>query len=436
MLFEQIILILDSRGNSFSHCLDIFEQDSNIRAITADKLEEVGEIIEKYEPDLILAYDNFDKNITEICTEIRSKKSLHRPIIVVLSDEQSLEKKLEVIKAGADDFQSINLNDEEISLRLFAHLRRNIEELSDSVTKLPVANTVYKVMKRNLELKSNEFMAVMYIDVDNYIPYKEIYGYIAAEKLIQTFIAIVKTSINENDFLGQISENSFIILTKPEKAEKIAMFLSYSFDSVAPKFYSQEDTERGYLILTGDDKIGRRRTFVSVSIGIVSNRYNSFGNYQEALNSCRSFQRLAKSRPGSSWVSDRPKISGGKIVEKIQNKILIAEKDAALAYLLSTTLEMQGHIVETVNNADEIFDNIEKNKINLILIDISEENSCKELEICKLVKQTHPCIKIIVSTVNRNKEKVLDSGADLYIPKPYELMTLFSWVNRFLNNEI
>ena len=436
MLSELIILILDSRKLESSHYNNIVEQDSNIQIITSDALEKAGETIEKYEPDLILAYDNFNENITEICAEIRNQKSLYRPILVVLSNESSLEKKLEVIKAGADDFHGMNVSNEELSLRLFAHLRRNIEALSDTVTKLPVTNTVYKVIKRNLESKTTKFITIMNIDVDNYISYKEIYGYIAAEKLIQTFIAIVKTSINENDFLGQISENSFIILTTPEKAEKIAMFLSYSFDSVAPKFYSSEDAERGYFLLTGDDKIGRRMPFVSVSIGIASNRYNSFNNYQEALNLSKSVQRLAKFKSGSCWVNDIPKLSGGNVVKQIQNKILIAEKDAALAYLLSTTLEIQGYNVETVNNIGEIIKNIEKNKIDLVVLDIPQENSDKELEICKFIKQKYPNIKVIISTVNRNKEKILDSGADLYIPKPYELITLFNWIDRFLKNEI
>jgi len=438
MLSEQIILILNSgelQAEAKEGTLP-FLQGSNIHVITSDDLEKAGEIIEKYEPDLILVYDNFNKNITEICAEIRSKKSLYRPILVVLSNETSLEKKLETLRAGADDFHGMSVNNEELSVRLFAHLRRNTEELSDNVTKLPVANTVYKIIKRNIELKTGEFMAIMYMDVDNYIPYKEIYGYIAAEKLIQTFIAIVKTSINETDFLGQISENGFIILTTPEKAEKIAVFLSCSFDNVAPKFYSNEDTERGYLILTGDDKIGKRIPIVSVSTGIASNRHNNFSNYQEALNISKNVQRLAKSRTGSSWVDDRPKISGGNIVKQAQNKILIAEKDAALAYLLCTTLEMQGYKVETVTNFDEIIDIIEKIKPNLVLLDIAEENSLDELSVSVFIKHEYPNMKVIISTVNRNKESILDSGADLYIPKPYELMTLFNWIDRFLNEEI
>ncbi len=458
MLLEQIILILDSRGLESPQYKNIMRQNANIQIIIADNLETANEIIEKYESDLILIYDNFNKNIKKVCAEIRKKDNLYRPILVVLSDEEKIEKKLEIIKAGADDLQNISANEEEISLRIFAHLRRNIEELSDSVTKLPISNTVYKILKRNIEVSNhekenylsidknnqnqnkNEYIAVMYLDIDNYIPYKEIYGYIAAEKLIQTFVAIIKTSINKEDFLGQIGENGFVILTNPEKAEKIATFLSYSFDSVAPKFYSQEDAEKGYILQAGDNKAGLRMPIVSLSIGIASNQYNSFRNYQEALNLSRNMQRLAKSKAGSYWVSDRPKISNGDIIEKIENRILIFEKDAALAYLLATTLAMQGYRVETVNNPDEIINYLKKNETDLVLIDMSniqqEEQHGKELEICKIIKQKYPEIKVIVSTVNRNKEKIFDFGADLYIPKPYELMTLFSWIERFLNDKL
>lgn len=436
MLPEQIILIIDSRGLESSYYQNIVQQDSYIQLINTDKVENAGEIIERYEPDLILLYDNFKSNVKEICSEIRTQTSVYRPVLVVLSDEEDLDEKVEIIKAGADDFQDINTSDEEISLRLFAHLRRQIEEISDSITKLPAMNMTYKTIKRNFALKSSENVALMCIDIDNYNAYREIYGYIAAEKLVQTFIAITRTSINEDDFLGQINENSFIILTNPEKAEKIATFLTYSFDTVASKFYSNEDIKRGYLILSGDDKIGRRIPFVSVSIGIISNKYKSFNNYLEALNSGRIVQRLAKSKIGSHWVSDRPLISSTETVIKPQRKILIVGKDVALAYLLSTTLEMQGYLVETINDIQEVVNHLEESNPDMVLLDITEEHSFDEIAVCSYIKDEYPAIKVIISTVMRNKEKVLDAGADLYIPKPYELMILFNWIDRFLTEEV
>jgi len=442
MLSEKIILILDTREFSPANepekagiHWNIAQQASNVRIINTDKLENTSELIEKYEPDIILLYDNFDKNVKEICTEIREKNTLQRPVLVVISGEKSLDNRLDIIKSGADDLQSINSKDEELSVRVFAHLRRQTEENSDSITRLPLANTIYKVIKRNIIKENKEIIAVMYLSIDNFASYKEIYGHIATEKLIKTLIAIIKTALSENDFLGQHSENGFVLVTSPEKAEKIATFLSYSFDNVAPKFYSQEDYERGYLLLTGDDKIGRRIPFVSISIGISSNRYNNFNSYLDAFNTSKHFQRMAKSRTASCWLSDRPKISGKTAPKKTEMRILISETDDALSYLLATTLEMQGYNVEKIFDVNDIQLNIDENKNNLIIIDIPNESSSQELNVCRVLKQKYPDIKIIMSTVNRNKERVLDAGADLYIPKPYELMTLFSWIEKFLNED-
>jgi DNA-binding response OmpR family regulator len=436
MLTGQIILIIDSRKLELSYYENIVHQDASIHVIKTDALNCASEIIENYEPDLIMLYDNFDADIKQICEEIRQKSNIYRPVLVVLSAEEHIDNKFDIIKAGADDFQSMRVKEEELSLRLFAHLRRQMEDMSNSSTKLPAVSSTYKVIKRNVELKKKEPVSLMYLDVDNYNSYREIYGYIAAEKLIQTFIAIIKTSIDENDFLGQISENGFVILTNPEKAEKIATFLTYSFDVVAEKFYSNDDIERGYLILSGDDKVGRRIPFVSVSIGVSSNKYRPFENYQDAVNSCRNVQRLAKAKTGSSWISDRPQLAGGEVYTKPQNEILIVGKDAALGYLLSTTLEMQGYSVETIDNPEEVIDYVEAKTPNMVLLDITEENSFDELAICSYIKQEYPSVKVIISTITRNKERVLDCGADLYIPKPYELMVLFNWVEKFLTEEV
>jgi diguanylate cyclase (GGDEF)-like protein len=436
MLLNQVILILDANIDKSSDNPDLLKQSSYIYPLITNKISEAFELIEEYEPDLILAHDNFEESLVETCYKIREKTSFYRPVLLVLSYSDDIEKKLEILKAGADDYQNENTNPAELSLRIFAHLRRHVEELTDPVTKLPATSLSYRILKRNIELKTREIFALMYVDIDNYFPYREIYGSIAAEKLLQTFIAIIRTSLSEGDFLGRVGDDDFVVLTSPEKAEKIAMFLSYSFDMVSPKFYTTEDINRGYLILDGDEKIGRRIPLVSVSIGIVSNQYSQFSSFEEVINKAISVHNLAKSKPGSFWISDKPKVTGGDSSKDQEKKILVVENDAALSYLLITTLEMQGYNVEAINSTDQTMETIEKIRPDLVVLDISEENSEFELELCKIVKEKHAGVKIIVSTSDCNKEKVLNTGVDLYIPKPYELMVLFSWISRFLNYEV
>ena len=38
-----------------------------------------------------------------------------------------------------------------------------------------------------------------------------------------------------------------------------------------------------------------------------------------------------------------------------------------------------------------------------------------------------------MTTVVHEKESILSSGADLYLPKPYEIPFLFEWVERLMN---
>lgn len=435
MFSSKYVLLLDSKINT--HCFDSsLKKDSAVKILTTDNLSEGFEYIKKYEPDLILLYDNFNEDSVSICKKLRKETGYYRPVIMVLSGTKQLDEKLKFLKAGADDFQSDSIDEKELSLRIFAHLRRHIEELANPVTNVAGSNFSYRILKRTLLEKTDNKYALMYIDIGNFTPYKDVYGHIASEKLLQTFIAIIKTAINEDDFLGQVGNETFIILTSQEKAEKIAIFLCYSFDMVSQKFYTNEDIDRGYLIVDGDEKIGRRIPFASVSIGIVSNQYKNYQTVEELINNVISVHRLAKHKPGSFWISDRPRIEGkaGEIDDK--RKILIIENDAALSYLLITTLEMQGYNAESINSIDQTLEMIEKTPPSLIVFDINEENAEKALELCRQIKKKYSNIKIIVSTVDCNKEKILDTGVDLYIPKPYELMILFSWISRFLNYEV
>ena len=130
------------------------------------------------------------------------------------------------------------------------------------------------IVEKNLKrlLNSEEKQATLLISIENLNNYKSVYSEIAGDKIIQTLIAIIKSTVDTIDFLGQIDEKTLIIITNPYGAEKLAAFLTFAFDTVAPKFYSNDDVKRGYIILKGDRKAGMRINFVSILIsGIIDN---------------------------------------------------------------------------------------------------------------------------------------------------------------------
>ena len=103
------------------------------------------------------------------------------------------------------------------------------------------------------------------------------------------------------------------------------------------------------------------------------------------------------------------------------------EKDEALSLLLRTTLELQGY--DVISTQEEI----ETLHPSILLIDSGDD--MKGLELCRQLKNSQEFYnaKIIATSVHHDKTVVLNSGADLYIPKPYEISTIIKWVEYFVN---
>ncbi len=395
-------------------------------SIYADE-EKIFEYIQKFEPDLVLVSDSIKSPTYEVCSLVRAKTKSYRPIVVVLSKSSHLDDKLSNLRHGADDFLSEPIDNEEFTARIIAHLRRSSEESLNFVTNVPTSNALFRILKRTLNTPA--YWAALLIDIKNFKEYKEIYGDLASNKMLQTYSAIIRTTLDERDILTHLENDSFVIITTPEQAVKVANILKFAFDKVSGRFYTDEDLQKGYITLFSDATAGRRIPLASTSIGIVSNEYHAYSTPQEILCSLINTHKLAHAQPGSFIVQDTLKLSGmDASCEKEKNKILIVEKDAALAYLISATLDMQGYQTQAVSNYDEVLSLAEDFAPNVVILDASEDNT--GLEVCAQIKGGEA--KIIVSSVMHDKDLALSAGADLYLPKPYDILTLHSWIKRFL----
>ena len=277
------------------------------------------------------------------------------------------------------------------------------------------------------------------ISVENFKNYKETYTELASDKLLQTYCAIINSSLSENDYFGSISENEFLIITDPLKAEKIANFLIFAFDSVASKFYSPQDTKRGYMLMSGDEYAGRRSNFVHTTIGIVTNEFLQYKDTRQLINALQQIHKMADLPDKSHYLIERPRISAEDSVDEMNynNRILVVENDEAMRVLLTTILKLQGYEINVIDQYNDLL----KSELNpaLIILDAGRVEDLKGLEFCRKIKQNskYRKTKLIVTSIIHDKELILNSGADLYLPKPYDISSLIKWVEIFIkeNND-
>ena len=419
------VLIIDKRKELSVKYKKSIEDESTCVVIARNLRDAISEI-RALEPDIIIVSDSIEETLSDFCSRIRALTYDTRPVIIALSKSADSSDRISVLENGADDFLSEPVNIDEFKIRIRAHLRRDIESNLDNKTLLPNKKYVEKNLKRMLN--SDNKPAVLLVGVENLHNYRSIYSDVAGDKLVQTLVAITKSTLDSNDFLGQLDDNNFVIITNSYSAEKLAAFLTFAFDTVAPKFYSQQDAERGYMLLKGDRMAGMRAEFVSILIGGIIDNYELIESVEGLLERLFAIKKMAKIPSGSNYAIDRVKLTGENSVmePEVNNYIYINEPDEALALLLRTTLELQGYDVMEDLNLDSAV------QPAIMLIDNSDD--MKGLELCREVKGRVNFVntRVIVTTSIHDKSMVLDAGADLYLPKPYEISDLIRWIEYFM----
>jgi DNA-binding response OmpR family regulator len=388
-------------------------------------------IIKDCEPDLIIISDSFDDDLSDFCKQVRALTYNMRPVIVALSKSADFNERIKVLNSGADDFLSEPVNSKEFQVRMQAHLRREFESNLDTKQFLPTKNYTLRAIKRAIsqELK----WAMLYISIENFDEYKQAYTELASDKLLQTYSAIIKASLSEKDYVGQLKENVFFVITDPLKAEGIAKFLTFAFDSVVNKFYAENDLSRGYIILQGDEFAGKRADFVHFTISVITNEAKTYRDYPQVISALEQLHDLADLPDKSNYIIDRPQITGkdSVITPAYNNKIFIYETDEALCTLLNTILKLQGFQTVIMNQ----YRVPKKSDIPaLIIVDAGDLEKKNGLNLCYKLKQSEDFrnTKIIVTSIIHDKELILNTGADLYLPKPYDISTLIKWIDNLM----
>ncbi len=417
------VLIIDKRTElpaKYKKCID----NAETNAVIARNLKDAISLVQSLEPDMIIVSDSIDEPLAGFCQKIRALTYNTRPVIVALSKSADFEDRISVLENGADDFLSEPVNIEEFKTRIRAHLRRDVESNLDNKTLLPNSKYVRKALKRVLAADNQ---AVLLVGVENLNNYKDVYTELAADKIIQTFVAIAKSALDENDFIGQLDEQNFVIVTNRFSAEKLAAFLTFAFDTVSPKFYSEEDAHKGYMLLKGERYAGMRANFVSILIGGILEGFNLIPSVEVLLSRLHAVKKLAKIPSGSNYSIERAKLTGSDsvVAEVINKNIYIHEPDESLGYLIRTALELQGYDVQ----GELVMDSAIQPAV--IILDSGE--NFENLDFLRKLKSLQNFVntKFIVTTTVHNKSAILDSGADLYLPKPYEISDLIRWIEYF-----
>lgn len=117
-------------------------------------------------------------------------------------------------------------------------------------------------------------------------------------------------------------------------------------------------------------------------------------------------------------------------------KILIADDDETLCYLLKEELVNEGHNVDTVYDGKDAIENLKKKPYDVLLLDLEMKEVHGE-KVLAFVKENQPSTQVIVLTAKTDVRTAIDCikhGAYDFITKPYEFGQLCLTIDRALEH--
>jgi DNA-binding response OmpR family regulator len=118
-------------------------------------------------------------------------------------------------------------------------------------------------------------------------------------------------------------------------------------------------------------------------------------------------------------------------------KILVVDDDVDLAKTIHFSLEVEGYTVLVSNDGEDALSQARKESPDLILLDIMLPK-LDGYKVCRLLKfdERYKHIPILMMTAKtQEKDKILgmETGADEYITKPFDMDELMEKIKAYLN---
>src|SRR5579859_417831 len=244
----------------------------------------------------------------DVILRLRSHpKTMHIPIIALSALGQPADK-IRAYERDVDGFITKPFDSKELLAQVRRQLRRVQQSCLSPLTGLPGGLQVVRAI--NYKLDNLEPWSILYLDLDNFKAFNDVYGFLTGNHMILLAGRICQRSVyefgNSDDFVGHIGGDDFVVVTTPDCAQPLCHYISTRYKEESASLYHPEDLRRGSI--SGMDRKGRPYQFplVSLSIGVVNNQTNKPCSIQEVSYLAAEAKRNAKqSNSNISYISSQ-----------------------------------------------------------------------------------------------------------------------------------
>lgn len=205
-----------------------------------------------------------------------------------------------------DDFATLPINYAELFCRISLSLCR-IQRVFDNnpLTRLPGNTSIQQAIEKVLGLP----MAVCYIDINNFKPYNDMYGFSRGDEVLRMIGRIMFNAVKNSGggFTGHIGGDDFVFIVPLERAEAVCTTIIDHFTALVADIFDEREKKLGYYMATNRKGQEEKFPLLGIAIAVVptnSPRMNHFGRVAQVA---AELKKRAKMHGESCYVVDQRK---------------------------------------------------------------------------------------------------------------------------------
>ena len=305
----QEIYIIDDDESSFIVLRELFKNDPEYKFISVTS-SQIDVALKNIPSIIIINEDAIEVDVLELCQKIRRDEDNSITPIIVVSSNPEKEHRVKILKESVEYYIKKPVNAQYLyftikNLTRLLTINRRISPL----TGLPGNVQIHAELKKRISNK--ESFSVLYLDLDNFKAYNDVYGFINGDEIIKftsdTIIKCVHGVVSNNSFIGHIGGDDFIAIVPILHTEELCESIIANFDASVTKFFTEDDNDKGYIEVANRKGVIEQFPLTSISIGVVEADIGRFANMLEIGEVGAQVKHLAKSVMGSSYSIDRRK---------------------------------------------------------------------------------------------------------------------------------
>ena len=171
---------------------------------------------------------------------------------------------------------------------------------SSPLTGLPGNAEIQKHI--STKINCSEPFSIIYIDIDDFKPYNDAYGFTMGDQMIKTLSTIAQNFITPDDFIGHIGGDDFVIITNYHDSNPLCQKIIDTFKTDIHLLYTQEDLNQGCIISKNRAGFLTKFPLATISIAVVTNQNKIYTSSDELSKTIASTKKFAKMQKGNSIV--------------------------------------------------------------------------------------------------------------------------------------